>query len=210
MRAPRTPRSSTTAQDFARRRFWTVSASTTWGRPGIVALRNWVGFRVTTKRISDERALHEQLDRIWYRNMTRSVLQGEQCAPLDAAGRVLLRATAANGQLRSSALADICLMSRPAVSRRVAVLIEAGFIEAEADPLDGRASVISVTAKGAESLERIERQGVAMLSDIVADFDETELVTLGRLLQRWNDRADTIVEPRPPRATSSSARAKAM
>lgn len=142
--------------------------------------------------------------------MTRSVLQGEQCAPLDAAGRVLLRATAANGQLRSSALADICLMSRPAVSRRVAVLIEAGFIEAEADPLDGRASVISVTAKGAESLERIERQGVAMLSDIVADFDETELVTLGRLLQRWNDRADTIVEPRPPRATSSSARAKAM
>lgn len=134
------------------------------------------------------------------------MLQGEQCAPLDAAGRVLLRATAANGPLRSSALADICLMSRTAVSRRVAALLEAGFIEAESDPLDGRASVIAVTAKGLESLEKIERQGASMLSDIVADFDENELVTLGRLLQRWNDQADTIIEPRPLRATRASLR----
>lgn len=173
---------------------------------GIVAPRNRFVVRVTTKRITDERALYEQLDRIWYRNTTRSVLQGEQCAPLDAAGRVLLRATAAHGPLRSSALADMTLMSRTAVSRRVSALLEAGFIEAEADPRDGRASVIAVTAKGAASLEGIERQGVAMLSDIVADFDEGELVTLGRLLQRWNDQADTVMEPRSPKQPAAAAR----
>lgn len=127
-------------------------------------------------------------------------------APLDTSGWTLLRLADSLGPVRSSELAQRSGMSRPSVSRCVTALERAGLIVADADPDDGRATLVRPTDEGRAYLDRITTVGHQRMHAITDGFTADEVDTLARLLARLNDNADGItVVPARYRLETTSA-----
>ena len=147
---------------------------------------------MTEDRAAAERLLHAQLDRLWVRQALRSSLI-ESRGGLDPTARVILRAVDHFGAVRSMAVADATGLSRPVVSRRVASLVEAGYLDTSPDPADGRASLVAVADAGRRLLDRLDVAGAEAVDELTQAFATDELHTLAGLLARLNDRADTVL-----------------
>ncbi|PZE64768.1 hypothetical protein DEI83_10900 [Curtobacterium sp. MCBD17_021] len=139
-----------------------------------------------------ERLLRRQLDRLWVRQTLRTVLI-EQSGGLDPTARVILRAVERLGAARSTVVAERTGLSRPVVSRRVAGLVEAGYIRTTPDPADGRAALLALAPAGRALLDELDAQGDAVFDDVTSVFDGDELRDLARLLARFNDRAAEVL-----------------
>jgi DNA-binding MarR family transcriptional regulator len=63
---------------------------------------------------------------------------------------VLMAAVVNDGPLRAGALAEIVQSDASTVSRQVAQLVKDGYLERQADPADGRASLLAATERGLE------------------------------------------------------------
>lgn len=95
------------------------------------------------------------------------------------------------GPLRASALADMIGADPSTVSRQVASLVKAGFVEREADPNDGRACLLVPTEQGRTKVEEYKsRQAVAM-APIVGDWPAQDRSDFIRLLRRYVTSIDT-------------------
>lgn len=147
---------------------------------------------VTDDRDDAERLLRAQLDRLWVRQTLRSSLI-ESRGGLDPTARVILRAVDHFGAVRSMAIADATGLSRPVISRRVASLVESGYLGTEPDPADGRASLVSIAPAGRKLLDTLDVAGAEVFDDLTQAFATAELHTLAGLLARLNDRADTVL-----------------
>ena len=80
--------------------------------------------------------------------------------------------------IRASDLARIEKVAAPSITRAVADLEARRLVEREADPADGRASLIRATPLGVKAVERA-RDGRA--EQLVALLDRSEGVTIARL-----------------------------
>jgi DNA-binding MarR family transcriptional regulator len=69
-----------------------------------------------------------------------------------------------SGPLRLGDLAAVEGIAPSTLTRLVAVLEELGYVQRYADPKDARASTLSITAKGHETLERLREEGTALLT----------------------------------------------
>src|ERR1700744_16833 len=67
---------------------------------------------------------------------------------VESATHVLLHVVGAEGPMRASALATSVQADLSTVSRQVAALVARGLLERRPDQLDGRASLLAVTAAG--------------------------------------------------------------
>ncbi len=143
-------------------------------------------------RTAAERLLRSQLDRLWVRQTIRASLI-ESRGGLDPTARVILRAVEHSGAVRSTAIADATGLSRPVISRRVASLVDAGFLTQAPDPADGRAALLSLAPLGVEVLDQLDLAGAEVFDDLTGGFDTVELRQLAALLGRLNDQADTIL-----------------
>jgi DNA-binding MarR family transcriptional regulator len=89
------------------------------------------------------------------------------------------------GPLRASALADLVGADPSTVSRQVASLVKAGFLERQADPNDGRACLLVPTALGQAKVDEYkDRQAVAM-APIVSDWSGQDRADFIRLLRLY-------------------------
>jgi DNA-binding MarR family transcriptional regulator len=88
------------------------------------------------------------------------------------------------GPLRSTALAETTHLDPSRVSRLTNHLIDLGHVERTPDAADGRASLLSITAAGRESLDRLQRKREAFLNEVVADWSILDQETLADLLGR--------------------------
>lgn len=131
--------------------------------------------------------LYREMERLWTRHAALSALQAEQ-GDIDQVGRLLLRIIG-RAPIRSTDLAEMVGLSRPAISRRISRLEREGLIAASKDPEDGRATLLTVTGRGAACLERSTEDGVALLDHMTGDFTASELDILAALLLRLNDGA---------------------
>lgn len=147
---------------------------------------------MTSDRDDAERLLHAELDRLWVRQTLRSSLI-ESRGGLDPTARVILRAVDRSGAVRSTAIADATGLSRPVISRRVASLVESGYLGTAPDPADGRASLVSVAPAGRVLLDTLDVAGAEVVDELTQAFDPDELQTLAALLGRLNDRADAVL-----------------
>ena len=147
---------------------------------------------MTDDRDAAERLLRAQLDRLWVRQTLRSSLI-ESRGGLDPTARVILRAVDHFGAVRSMAIADATGLSRPVISRRVASLVEQGYLGTEPDPADGRASLVSVAAAGRRLLDTLDVAGAEVVDELTVAFETDELHALAGLLARLNDRADAVL-----------------
>jgi DNA-binding MarR family transcriptional regulator len=129
-------------------------------------------------------------------------LSGELHPELDGAGYGLLALLEDSGPLRASDLVARLGLDKSTVSRQLASLVDLGLVDRAADPVDGRAQVLTPSAEGSARLTRIREARRARWENDLADWPADDVARLGELLHRLNRlgeaREAEASEPRRP------------
>ena len=83
-------------------------------------------------------------------------------------------------------LAARCALDPSTVSRSVAALVRSGLVARAADPTDGRASVLTVSPRGRQTLDDFYRLADARLADALREWSPDDIAVLSTLLQRFS------------------------
>lgn len=110
---------------------------------------------------------------------------------VDSATQLLLRTIAVEGSMRASALAAGVQSDLSTVSRQVAVLVTRGLLERQADPADGRASLLVVTDAGRSMLAEREQARSAFFQEVLSGWSAEERGQFAHLLNRFTAAYDT-------------------
>lgn len=121
---------------------------------------------------------------------------------------VLLFHLTTGGPQRAKTLAETVCVDPSTVSRQVDQLVRLGLVERQADPDDGRATVLAATPEGYAAHRRMHERRDAMLTQVMHDWeaDDVELLTtlLGRLVSELATAVPGIVAAlEPPPSTPS-------
>jgi DNA-binding MarR family transcriptional regulator len=108
-----------------------------------------------------------------------------------------------NGPMRLTALAEAVYVDVSTVSRQVNQLVGLGLVQRQADPKDGRASLLAATTQGRDCLIKARRHRNQRIAALTADWSPQELTDLTRLLNKFNTafethRADYFQRPQRP------------
>ena len=105
---------------------------------------------------------------------------------LDRAGAALLHKLSAGGDsLRITDLAELLGVDTPTVTRKVQQLERERMVVRQTDPDDRRATRIGLTPTGRRTLERVRRARRDWLDQLVAGWEDDDLLTLATLLGRF-------------------------
>jgi DNA-binding MarR family transcriptional regulator len=129
-------------------------------------------------------------------------LAGELHPDLDGAAYGLLALLQDAGPLRASDLVTRIGLDKSTVSRQVSSLVDLGLVDRAADPVDGRAQVLTPSAEGAARLARVRDVRRARWESDLSDWPASDVATLAELLHRLN----RIGEAREAEAGSDAAR----
>jgi DNA-binding MarR family transcriptional regulator len=83
-------------------------------------------------------------------------------------------------------LAVRCALDPSTVSRAVAALVRSGLVARSADPTDGRASVLSATPRGRQTLDDFNRLADERLADALRGWSPEDIAVLSALLHRFS------------------------
>ncbi|WP_244223169.1 MarR family winged helix-turn-helix transcriptional regulator [Pseudoalteromonas lipolytica] len=78
------------------------------------------------------------------------------------------------GQLSAKSLCDLAHMDKSTVSRAVKRLLERDIISAQSDPLDKRATLLSLTRDGSDMVEKIRSVALDWQAEMLKDINEHE------------------------------------
>ena len=120
---------------------------------------------------------------------------------LEGAAYGLLALLQDTGPLRASDLVAKVGLDKSTVSRQVANLVDLGLVDRAADPVDGRAQVLTPSAEASARLARIRDARRARWEADLADWPAEDVARLGELLGRLN----SIGEAREAEARGRSA-----
>lgn len=118
----------------------------------------------------------------------------------------------ADGPMRSGALAEALYSDASTISRQVAGLVKRGLVRREADPNDGRASVLIVTEDGREMATQLRARRNDMIARILTDWNQADREQFATLLHRFVDDYEsarpailTTPDPRPEPPTQEAS-----
>jgi len=111
---------------------------------------------------------------------------------VESASHVLLQAVAADGPMRTSALAASVQADLSTVSRQVAALVGRGLLERRADQLDGRACMLAVTGSGQAAIASHEQARQAFFDEVLDGWDPGELDQFAQQLERFTAGYDRV------------------
>ena len=117
-----------------------------------------------------------------------------------APARTLLVHLARCGQMRPADLAASMNLDQSTISRHLGHLASAGLIERDADPRDGRAYVLRVTAAGRTAAEEVLAQRIAEVADIIDAWPESDRRDFARLLVKFTGafgQGNNLHRPQP-------------
>ncbi len=123
----------------------------------------------------------------------------------DRSANVLLLIVDRLGPLRVADLASSCHVDASTVSRQAADLVRAGLLRREADPLDGRASLMALTPAGDEQVAEMMRRRREFFQQVVSDWTVAELDTFLAQLTRFIDDIEHHVETVDPQLSKVNA-----
>ncbi len=103
---------------------------------------------------------------------------------LQPAGYKLLALVARRGPMHAGVLAELMASDKSVISRQLRVLHDLGLVEADEDPDDRRARVISVTPLGLERFDAVREINKAQLHGSLDGWTEHELALFAELLER--------------------------
>lgn len=113
-------------------------------------------------------------------------LAGELHRDLDGAAYGLLVLLDDSGPLRASDVVSRLGLDKSTISRQVASLVDLGMVERAADPGDGRAQVLSISAEGHRRLNEVRDARRVRWEADLADWPTSDVATLAALLNRLN------------------------
>jgi len=113
-------------------------------------------------------------------------LAGELHPDVDGAAYGLLSLLQDTGPLRASDLVAQIGLDKSTVSRQIAHLVELGLVDRAADPVDGRAQVLTPSAEGSARLARIRQARRARWESDLSHWPPSDVATLAELLRRLN------------------------
>jgi DNA-binding MarR family transcriptional regulator len=113
-------------------------------------------------------------------------LAAELHPDLDGAAYGLLSLLQDTGPLRASDLVARIGLDKSTVSRQIAHLVDLGLVDRAADPVDGRAQVLTPSAEGSTRLARIRDVRRARWERDMSDWPSADVATLADLLHRLN------------------------
>lgn len=111
----------------------------------------------------------------------------EDTHDLHPAAVSLLAELARCGECRVSDLAHARLVDASVVSRQIAQLDRAGLVERRAAAHDGRAQLISVTAKGHALLDGWRKTQIDLVQQALADWPDEDVQALVRRFDLFNE-----------------------
>lgn len=121
---------------------------------------------------------------------TRSKMLAAAQNDVEWSAHVLLRALANDGPMRAGALAERVESDPSTVSRQVAALVRDGFLERQADPEDGRAALLVLTAKADVVLREQNDRRLQHFAAMLDDWDSADLRAFAELLDRFTKDYD--------------------
>lgn len=96
-----------------------------------------------------------------------------------------------DGPRRAKELAEVTGADPSTVSRQVATLVKTGLVERQADPEDGRASILVPTGLGVRRVEEHFVNRGQMIEPIIADWPDTDRHDFVRLLGCFSGRLES-------------------
>jgi DNA-binding MarR family transcriptional regulator len=112
-----------------------------------------------------------------------AVIVTEDGEPLPG-GLGVLMALEARGRCRQNELAAELCISQSALSRHVTDLVTAGYISRQADPGDGRATQVLITAAGSDLLGHARLSRAESLQSVLADWEEADAQAAGSAIRK--------------------------
>jgi DNA-binding MarR family transcriptional regulator len=95
-----------------------------------------------------------------------------------------------HGAQRSSAMADAFGIDKGAISRQVQHLLDLGLVDRTPDPDDGRATLVSASAKAAARINEVNDDRRRWLDDRLVDWPDSDLSEFVRMLSSYNAALD--------------------
>ncbi|MGW8377909.1 MarR family winged helix-turn-helix transcriptional regulator [Streptomyces sp. ODS28] len=128
--------------------------------------------------------------------LLRALRRGGPAGQLPPTQLIVLAQLLELGPVRVGALAERTQCSQPTATAAVAELASAGLVERTADPLDGRATRVSLTEKGRRTLRAEARSEAAALLDRLGSLSPEEaerVLGIGPVLRQLADgRAESV------------------
>ncbi|RJQ78498.1 MarR family transcriptional regulator [Pseudonocardiaceae bacterium YIM PH 21723] len=106
---------------------------------------------------------------------------------LEKSAFMIVAKLAACGPRRASALADAVHSDPSTISRQVSHLVKQGLLERQADPDDGRASLLAATELGQELMRQHREQRNRFMAEMLAGWTPQERVRFAELISRFCD-----------------------
>ncbi|PXX63332.1 MarR family transcriptional regulator [Nocardia tenerifensis] len=106
---------------------------------------------------------------------------------LDPAAYGALLRLCCDGPMRSGTLAEALHSDASTVSRQVAQLVGKQLVERQADPADGRATVLVVTERGRTVAEDVRKRRNENLTRVMADWTPQSRAHFAELLRQFVD-----------------------
>jgi len=141
----------------------------------------------------DFRALNRALHRL-----VESFRRGFSQAT-DPVGYGILQLLDELGLSRPTELAATLDVIPSSVSRAVQALAEDGLVRVDANPNDGRSSLIAITDPGRDELRQFDEVGVTVSASVMANWSQSDVQQLTSLVQRliddWERAAASHIRP---------------
>lgn len=96
------------------------------------------------------------------------------------------------GPRRSSEISEAFDLDKGAVSRQVHLLVELGLVDKQADPADGRATLLTATEAARRRMTAVGEKRLGELDARLADWSEEDLVSLVATLARYNESLERL------------------
>lgn len=131
--------------------------------------------------------------------LSRRLMTGRPPSGLSASKLSVLALLQREGQTRASALAAHLRIQPQSLTRLLGDLVRRKLIARRADPADGRASLIELTALGARHLRQDAQRRRAVLAQAMAKLSLAEHATLDRAAVLLDRLAGAVEATRPGR-----------
>ncbi|MHA3703739.1 MarR family winged helix-turn-helix transcriptional regulator [Jatrophihabitans sp. YIM 134969] len=116
--------------------------------------------------------------------------------------RVVLAKIVMTGPKRVTELAEAVGADASTVSRQVAAMVKDGLLERQADPGDGRASLLVATEDGRVAVDRFREARTRELAGTLDAWSPEDCATLADLLERFTTDISNHIAP-PPAAPAA-------
>ena len=134
--------------------------------------------------------IEQQLFKLLRRTNAIHVQTSSGEVELERSAYAILCLLADEGPQRLGNIATAFRLDPSTITRQVQAIERIGFVEKASDPLDRRATLLYLTATGAQAVETARAHRRRMLDAILADWTDAERAEFLKALQRFNDTVD--------------------